>query len=176
MNFVLTGAQMAQWSNFYTLIGEAAATLTGLMFIAVTFGSKLVTPESVGLARAYLSPIFYHFIHGFFIACVALIPDISLTSFCKVVAAIAIIRLLMFPYTIKQLSKSKDKTQLETSDWILCIVIPSIVYVLFCVCSIAGIRETAWALYGVSALVLAVLILGVVTAWDNLIWMASRLE
>jgi hypothetical protein len=38
---------MEKWNDFFFLCGSSAAGLTGLMFIAVTFGSKLVTKESL---------------------------------------------------------------------------------------------------------------------------------
>jgi hypothetical protein len=50
------GAAATAWQNFYLLVGTAAATLAGLMFIAVTFGSDLVTPETSAAARSFLDP------------------------------------------------------------------------------------------------------------------------
>jgi hypothetical protein len=39
-------AAAATWQSFYLLVGAAAATLIGLMFVAVTFGSSLVTMQA----------------------------------------------------------------------------------------------------------------------------------
>src|SRR3954471_18115803 len=67
------------WQNFYLLTGTAAATLIGLMFVAVTFGAGLVRAESATSARAFLDPPFTHFVTVLFIACLMLVPTMSPT-------------------------------------------------------------------------------------------------
>jgi hypothetical protein len=43
----------APWQTFYVLVGTAAATLVGLMFVAVTFGSSMIKPETSGTALRF---------------------------------------------------------------------------------------------------------------------------
>lgn len=64
----------ATWQNFYLLVGTAAATLAGLMFVAVTFGSELVMPRSGASVRSFLDPTFNHFAHVLFTAGLMVIP------------------------------------------------------------------------------------------------------
>src|SRR5438876_6449364 len=71
-------ATAATWQNFYLLTGTAAATLIGLMFVAVTFGASAVTAQSATTsARAFLDPPFTHFVTVLFVACLMLIPSMT---------------------------------------------------------------------------------------------------
>src|ERR1700751_5198657 len=71
------GVTAATWQNFYMLAGTAAATLIGLMFVAVTFGASLVTRQTTESARAFLDPTFTHFVEVLVTACLLTIPTMS---------------------------------------------------------------------------------------------------
>jgi len=49
------------WQNFYTLLGEASATLTGLMFVAASLGARLINDEADPKVRTFLTPTVVHF-------------------------------------------------------------------------------------------------------------------
>src|SRR5712675_2111028 len=72
-------AAAASWQNFYLLVGTAAATLVGLMFVAVTFGASLVTEQTSASARAFLDPTFTHFVQILLTACLIAIPTMGTT-------------------------------------------------------------------------------------------------
>jgi len=164
------------WSNFYILTGTAAATLIGLMFIALTFGAKLVTPETVGLTRWILSPIIYHFAHAFLLACLALVPDNAPLLVGAAAIITAVYRLIKIPILIKQLKKAEqDHHDIELSDWILDIVIPIILYAALTINGLALLNNLEWSQSGIAFSVVALLFLGFMSAWDMLIWMAMQI-
>jgi hypothetical protein len=47
---------LAPWHDFYELIGAAAATLVGLMFVAASVGAGVFTLERQVALRSFLSP------------------------------------------------------------------------------------------------------------------------
>src|SRR5579864_5026772 len=54
---------LATWQNFYVIIGSAAATLTGLMFVVITLIAQLrvqVSSDSGGIA-VFSTPNVFHF-------------------------------------------------------------------------------------------------------------------
>src|SRR5580692_9746483 len=81
------------WQNFYLLVGTAAATLVGLMFVAVTFGSSLVTAETSPTARAFLDPTFTHFVQILFTACLVTIPSMGSRLFGSLLLLIGVLRI-----------------------------------------------------------------------------------
>ena len=54
---------LSDWQNFYMIMGTAAATLTGLMFVATTLFAGLDTHASIANAgiTAYNTPTVMHF-------------------------------------------------------------------------------------------------------------------
>lgn len=65
---------MDSWWNFFCLCGSAAATLTGLMFIAVPLGSALIRKDNLAEVNVFLSPLCFHFLHVFFLCCMTAVP------------------------------------------------------------------------------------------------------
>ncbi len=49
------------WQNFYTLLGEASATLTGLMFVAASLGTRLINDDNDPKARTFITPPVLYF-------------------------------------------------------------------------------------------------------------------
>jgi hypothetical protein len=169
---------MGIWGSFFQLMGGAAATLIGLMFVAVTFGQKLVTPETERVARCLLGPIFFHFGHVLFLSCVALMPLANTSPFGISAAILAALRLANLPFLARLMQKVENNTgEIETIDWIFAILLPAVFYVL---CLLGGsalyLHAAEWGLYFINISLVGVLFLGILAAWDMLIWMAAKLE
>ncbi len=49
------------WQSFYALIGEASATLTGLMFVAVSLGARILDDNAQPKIRTFLTPTVIYF-------------------------------------------------------------------------------------------------------------------
>jgi len=49
------------WQNFYTLLGEASATLTGLMFIAASLGTSLIDDKAGPKVQTFITPTVTYF-------------------------------------------------------------------------------------------------------------------
>ena len=165
------------WSNFYLLTGTAAATLIGLMFIAMTFGSKLITAETAGSAKSILSAIMNHFIHIFLLACMALVPQEGTMFFGIVALTLGALRLVRIPAIAAQLVNTKKQGHpIEVSDWVYSVILPTGIFLLFIVCGIALTQGSDWALNGIGFLAIGLLTLGIVSAWEMLVWMASAVS
>ena len=63
-------AALAQWHDFYMLIGTAAATLVGLTCVAASVGASIFTEESEKALQSFLTPTVAHFAAVLF-ACAA---------------------------------------------------------------------------------------------------------
>jgi len=68
---------LQRWHDFYLLVGGAAATLVGLMFVAISFDSRLITERSLPGLRVFVSPTLIHFIYVLVIATVVMIPTLT---------------------------------------------------------------------------------------------------
>src|SRR5215467_1285848 len=62
------------WQNFYTITGTAAATLTGLMFVAMTLTARVRGRGSNEVLGAFASPTVVHFSLALLIAALLSAP------------------------------------------------------------------------------------------------------
>lgn len=166
---------MGSWSNFYLLLGGASATLTGLMFVAITFGAHLVKEDALATARAFVDPIFAHFVQVLVVSGLMVAPDIAPSLLGGLIIAMAVFRTGMlvsvFGHVRRAHAQSRD---IELSDWLINVVVPAALYILM-VASGAGIivghRLALPLLAGCSLVQVALAILG---AWELLLWMATK--
>ena len=163
----------AVWQNFYLMLGEAAATLVGLMFVAVTFGSRMVKPETASMARSFLDPTYGHFVHVIFTACLLTIPTMTgpvLGGLLLVISVGRAARLFQIYAHMQEAKRVHDTVDL--SDWIMGIVLPTLWYVLLAGTAIAFILGFTVAFSLLAAVTVGVLLNGIHSAWELLVWMA----
>jgi hypothetical protein len=161
------------WQNFYMLTGAAAATLTGLMFVAVTFGSSLVTRETSSAARAFLDPPFMHFVQVLFTGCLAIIPTLTPTVFGALLVALGGFRLLsLYGIVARYSAAQRTHGDVELSDWIVGIVLPLLGHALLITAGVGFVVRRDAALTGLAVVNVSMLLIGIYGAWELLVWMA----
>ena len=166
-------AALQSWQNFYLLTGGAAATLTALMFVAVTFGASLVSETTSDSTRSFLDPIYSHFAQVLFTACMATIPTIGPTLFGVVFAGLSIFRLnnlrMVFGHYREAHRKNGD---IELSDWLGAIIVPVICQLTLLASAVGFVLHLSIALSGLALVNLGILFTAVHGAWELLVWIA----
>ena len=162
------------WQNFYLLTGEAAATLVGLMFVAVTFGSSMVTEESAPLARAFLDPTLTHFVQVLFTACLLTIPNLDPRVLGAFLIVMAALRLSTTVRVYRQMRRATQRPEhdIELSDWLSGIVFPTLCYLVLAATGVAFLIRCAFAFDGLAIATLSTLVIGLYGSWEMLVWMA----
>jgi len=72
---------MQDWFGFYAVIGGAAATLMGLLFVAVSMNRAAILTEAHGHSRRLAEQVFQNFVAVLSVALVALFPSLTLREF-----------------------------------------------------------------------------------------------
>jgi hypothetical protein len=72
---------MQAWSTFYEMIGGAAATLLGLLFVAVSVNSEKILGDAHTHSRLLAEQAFQNYFAVLTISLIAFMPGISQTSF-----------------------------------------------------------------------------------------------
>jgi hypothetical protein len=82
---------LAEWHEFYALLGTAAAALVALLFVAVSISTGVLTsdPESRRNTATYMSPVVFHYANIMFLSLIALIPTQTWESFGLVIGVAA---------------------------------------------------------------------------------------
>jgi hypothetical protein len=160
------------WQNFYLLTGTAAATLIGLMFVAVTFGASLVTEESAAYARSFIDPTFGHFVHILMLACLMLVPGLRPWLLSTVLAASAGTRALRLVQVFRHMREAHRRSgDIELSDWLSGIAGPLTCHALLLAAAAGFVLGWSTALELLAAAILLLLLIGVYSAWETLVWM-----
>jgi hypothetical protein len=163
-----------RWHDFYTLLGTAAATLVGLLFVAATVGSGAFTSGRRAASRMFLSASVIHFSSLLIVCLIVLVPRQSWLSLGAMILACGVFGLAYYGITWRDTVRDGLNASIELDDRIWYAGLPVIGY-LFEACSgIALILE--WPL-GFAALALTMgllLVIGIHNAWDITLWSITR--
>jgi len=77
---------LAEWHEFYTLIGTAAAALVALLFVAASILANVFTAETADGTRTFMSPVVFHYTNILFLSLIALVPEQTPATFSLVIA------------------------------------------------------------------------------------------
>lgn len=163
------------WQNFYFMTGGAAATLIGLLFVAMSLGAHLVSRESEERFNKFITPILFYFASVLFLACFMLVPDYPPFVFGILLALLGIVGLSQIAQVAPAAAHLHPGQPLSWSHFSTNVILPGGAYLLI---FLAG----AWiewngdmtALY---ALALAAVILlgdGIARSWEVIIWVARQ--
>jgi uncharacterized membrane protein len=75
---------MQAWFNFYAVIGASAATLTGLLFVAVSMNAVVVLSKGPQGSRRFAEQAFENYLAVLMVSLLALFPDMSLITFGRI--------------------------------------------------------------------------------------------
>ena len=161
------------WQNFYMLSGAAAATLTGLMFVAVTFGSSLVTPETASYTRAFLDPTYMHFVQVLLTSCLLTVPTLGPGFLGAALFAVGAFRLARLQWVFGRYRDAQRRHgDIELSDWVMSIALPLLCHLSLMATGAGFLLRRAIALTGLAAVNLMLLFIGIHSAWELFVWMA----
>jgi len=165
---------LREWNNFYLLIGGAAASLAGLMFVAISLGSGAITPKNLHGVRVFVSPTLIHFIYVLVAALIVVIPTATWTRLGILVLLCGLIStgraIGMVPYLRQQHREHK----IDKDDWTWYLAAPAVSYLLFVGTGIGFLLRISLALDGLAVASILLLIAGIRNAWDFVTWLLLR--
>src|SRR5580692_7378116 len=82
---------MAGWSNFFSVVGSAAAALLGLLFVVISINAPATLGAGQDHSRRLAEQAFQNYLAALWLALLALIPDMPLATFGKLTLLITLI-------------------------------------------------------------------------------------
>ena len=160
----------ANWQNFYVIIGSASAGLTGLTFVSVTLIAGMRgTRTSEGIA-AFGSPTLLHFCAALFISAMSAIPWGQPWNVAVILGSASLASLINLGIVTYRLHNQQGY-QPVLEDWIWHMYLPIFSYLLLLGSAIFLLFTNA-ALYGIAAVALMLLFIGIHNAWDTVVYIA----
>ena len=172
MAAIEVGPTLSAWSNFYVMMGSAAAALTGLMFVVITLISQMERAQGSeeGLA-AFGTPTVLHFCAALLIAAILSAPWHSLIP---IVVLVALAGLFGVAYIVRAMHRSTRLTDYrpDLSDWISYQIVPLIAYAATLAAAIMLLTAARMALFIIAAGIVALIFVGIRNAWDTVTYLA----
>jgi hypothetical protein len=159
-------AVLQDWQSFYILVGSAAATLVGLMFVAMSVGSRAITPKDVTGLRVYASPTVVQFLYVLATSAVVLFPTLSRTLLGVLLAVTGLASGMRAIAGLPVMRRSR----LDVHDWTWYFIAPSVSYLLFVAAGLGLLLRARQAATGLAVAMILLLVAGIRNAWDLIIY------
>jgi hypothetical protein len=159
---------LTTWQNFYVIIGTAAATLTGLMFVVVTLITRAqaqVSSPSAAFA-AFNSPNVVHFGIALLVAAILSAPWQALWNVGLLLGLCGLGGVIYVVIVVRRVRRQTDY-QPVLEDWLWHTVFPLVSYTSLLVAAIVLPGNPTPALFVIGAVTVLLLFIGIHNAWDN---------
>ncbi|MFL5589548.1 MAG: hypothetical protein ACJ8DI_18125 [Ktedonobacteraceae bacterium] len=168
---------LAAWQNFYVIIGSAAATLTGLMFVVVTLiaGVRGRVPSSSEAFTTFNTPNVLHFCLALLVAAVLSAPWQALWQAGVLLGLVGLGGATYVIIVLRRVRRQIDY-QPVLEDWLFHTVFPLVSYTALVVAAILLPGYPAPILFVIAAATVLLLFIGIHNAWDNVTYIAIDLN
>jgi amino acid transporter len=161
------------WQNFYMLIGTAAATLTGLMFVVTTLiagiDAHLTTLNAA--VSAFNTPTVVQFGAVLLLAGILSAPWQTLSSLSLLLGLVGL-GLVFYSIVVLRRMRRVPHYQSTLEDWLWYMALPFLAHLLLIVAAFVLPGNPAPALYMISAAMIVLLLTGIRNAWDMVTFLA----
>ena len=168
---------LATWQNFYTIVGSAAATLTGLMFVVVTLiaGVRMQVSSPSEAFATFNTPNVFHFGAALLVAAILSAPWPALWHACLLLGLLGLGGMI---YVVIVLRRARRQTDYQPvlEDWLWHTVFPLVSYTALLAAATVLPGHAAPALFVIAAGTVLLLFIGIHNAWDNVVYIATELS
>lgn len=163
---------LAPWSNFYILIGSAAASLTGLMFVVITLvmGTERRRNAEDGIST-FSTPTVVHFAAALLLAAIMSAPWQRLVHPAIVLGLVGICGIAYVSHLIYR-TKKITVYDPDTEDWIWFSILPLVAYATIFAGAIFFGFGPAQALFVIALGAALLIMIGIHNAWDIVTYIA----
>jgi hypothetical protein len=165
---------LGPWHDFFSLVGTAAATLVGLMFVAASVGTGVFTEERQMGLRTFLSPTVVAFSVVLATCLIGLIPAPHPAVPAAALSGVGLLGLLYSAWVWVRMLRDGIFTKVDLEDRLWYAFAPALAYVVVTLSGVAFTfgAEAAAPILAAGACLL--LLAGIRNAWDMTTWVVLR--
>src|SRR6266567_2489776 len=166
---------LATWQNFYVIIGSAAATLTGLMFVVATLiaGVRVRVSSPSEAFATFNTPNVVHFCLALLVAAILSAPWQALWTAGLPLGLSGLGGMIYVVIVVRRARRQRDY-QPVLEDWLWHTVFPLVSYTTLVVAAIVLPGNPVPALFGTGAVTVLLLFIGIHNAWDTVTYVAVK--
>jgi hypothetical protein len=159
--------------NFFMMAGTAAATLIGLLFVAITLGVGLSTPRNVYGTRAFITPTLILFGNVLLDCMVVLFPWRSAWP-VGIILGLCGLAGVWYQIHVILMQRKIDYASLDWLDRTLFSTMPALGNASMIAGAAGLIAEKSFAPYAIAGAITLLLFAGIYGAWDLTLWLARN--
>jgi hypothetical protein len=165
---------LEKWHDFFMLLGTAAGTLVGLIFVAASIGAGLFMRGFNEVMKAFITPTIIHFSAVLFVCLVVVAPSLSSAELAAFTGVIALVGIGYSCTTLFRISSSYSSAT-TFMDRLWYALTPAAGYLILAVATLEPLIRSysvrpSWIAIAVSILLLA----GIRNAWAITAWIAIQ--
>lgn len=164
--------QLETWREFFLLLGTAGLTLTGLLFVVISLGPRVAADRHATNVRAFVSPNAVFFTATLVVSSLFLVPGLSARMIGVLLCFGAGASLVYLACTRGHQQWRHNK--LPVLDWVWFVGLPFLSYLLLLFAGVGLLVELSFAIYGVAAGLVLLVVTGIRNAWDLVLWTAQQ--
>jgi hypothetical protein len=168
-----TMSPLSAWESFYVIVGSSGAALTGLQFVVIALlgDDKFRSTGTTRDIDTWGTPTIVHFCTVLLVSAIVSAPWRWLSSAGLTLGLCGVAGVV---YGLVTLRRARTITQYKPmfEDWLWHIVLPLFTHGLLIASAIALTFRPALALFGVAAVTLLLLFIGIHNAWDTVTYVA----
>lgn len=162
------------WDNFYLLVGGAAGSLIGLLFIVSTLMAGREREQALKGASVYMTPIVFHLAVVVTLGGLAMAPGVAPGPVGAIAGVTCAAGLVYCAWVIVEIRKLELGEPPHWSDLWCYGVAPLVGYAGLGVAAVFVGTARPLAAQGLAAGVMILLLIAIRNAWDLVTWMAPR--
>lgn len=165
---------LADWQNFTVIMGTAAATLTGLMFVVVTLMAGLEGHVAIlnAAVSAFNTPTIVHFCAVLLVAGILGAPWRAFAGLSVLLGLAGLGGVTYLLLIVRRRMRGVPGYQTPLKDWLWYLALPLAAYITLTGAAVALPAYPAAALYVTGGVMVALLFLGIHNAWDLVTYLA----
>jgi hypothetical protein len=166
-------AAMSRWHDFYMLTGGAAATLMGLLFVALSFGIGLEVQKRTDGINTFVTPTVVHFVEVLVIAAASVSP-LPPTFVALLLGGLVVANTLPGVRRVGRLRSYHAEEPFDWRDWVWYLLLPVAGHLVLLAAAIGMWQADERALLAMAGALVLLLVAGVRNAWDLVLYLLSK--
>jgi hypothetical protein len=161
-------AELAAWDSFYVIVGSSAGALIGLQFVVMTLIAQKPIPQGgAETGAAFGTPTIFHFGAALLLAAVLQAPWDAPEILAALLSAIGLGGMVYIGIVTIRLRRQEGYVP-ALADWLFYVALPLIAYAFLALSFLIGPFYLHEALFGIGAVVLLLLFVGIHNSWDSI--------
>jgi hypothetical protein len=165
---------LAHWHEFYLLLGTAAGTLVGLLFVAATIASGVFSSDRQAPLRVFLSASVVHFSSVLVASLIVLVPIESWHALGVMVLACGLMGIVYYGLALRDAARDGLLRNIDYGDRVWYLVLPVAGYLAEAGAGIVLARGADAGCAVLAAAMGMLLVVGIHNAWDITVWTITR--